>query len=59
MVSVQNLQERDIKLSSFSFSRYYTFLWLLTETYLEPGRTSTMAFFAEILNFLGSLKMVL
>ena len=45
MVSVQNLQERDIKLSSFSFSLYYTFSWLLTEACLEPGRTSTMAFF--------------
>ena len=27
MVLVQNLQERDIKLSSFSFSLYYTFSW--------------------------------
>ena len=59
MVSVQNLQERDKKLSSFSFSPYYTFSWLLAEAYLEPGRTSTMTFFCEILNFLGSLKMVL
>ena len=40
MVSVQNLQE-----ISFSFSLYYTFPWLLTEGYLEPGRTSTVAFF--------------
>ena len=45
MVSVQSLQERYIKLSSFSFSFYCTFLWLLTEAYLGPGRTSTVAFF--------------
>ena len=44
MVSVQNLRER-YKLSSFSFSLYYTFSWLLTEAYLEPAPTSTMAFF--------------
>ena len=43
--SVYKICERDIKLSSFSFSLYYTFSWLLTEAYLEPGRTSTMAFF--------------
>ena len=57
--SVYKICERDIKLSSFSFSPYYTFSWLLTEAYLESGPTSTMAFFAEIFNFLGSLKMVL
>ena len=43
--SVYKICERDIKLSSFSFSLYYTFSWLLTEAYLEPGRTSAMAFF--------------
>ena len=30
---------------SFSFALYYTFLWLLTEAYLQPGRTSTMNLF--------------
>ena len=43
--SVYKICERDIKLSSFSFSLYYTFSWLLTEAYLEPGPTSTMSFF--------------
>ena len=27
------------------FHFYYTFYWLLSETYLEPGRTSTMKLF--------------
>ena len=37
--------------SSFSFSLYYTLQWLLTEAYLEPGRTSTMKLsFANIYN---------
>ena len=43
--SVYKVCKRDIKFSSFSFSLYHTFSWLLTEEYLEPGRTSTMAFF--------------
>ena len=30
--------------SSFSFSLYYTLQWLLSEDYLEPGRTSTGEF---------------
>ena len=57
MVSVQNLQEKNF--SSFSFSLFYIFSWLLREVYLEPGRTSTVQwrFFAKILNFLGPLKM--
>ena len=41
----------DKNVSSFGFSLDYTFWWLLTEAYLEPGRTSTMEFFfAKILN---------
>ena len=41
----------DSNFSSFSFSLYYTFYWLLTEAYLEPGRISTINFFfAKILN---------
>ena len=59
MVSVQNLQEKNF--SSFSFSLFYIFSWLLRDAYLESGRTFSVQwrFFAEILNFLGSLKMVL
>ena len=37
--------------SGFSFSLYYTFQWMLTEAYLETGRTSTTKlFFGKILN---------
>ena len=43
MFSVQNLQVSDKNFSSFNFSLNYTFSWLLTETYLEPGQTYAMA----------------
>ena len=49
MVSVQ-IWKSHKNVSSFSFSLDYTFWWLLTEAYLEPGRTSTMEFFVKILN---------
>ena len=56
MVSVQNLQEKNF--SSFSFSLFYIFSWLLREAYLKSGRTFSVQwrFFAEILNFLRSFK---
>ena len=57
--SVYKICKRDKSFSSFSFSLCYTFQWLLIQTYLQPGRTSTMSFFVEILNFFGSLKIVL
>ena len=46
MVSVQ-IWKSHKNVSSFSFSLDYTFWWLLTEAYLEPGRTSTMEFFLQ------------
>ena len=43
--SMYKICKRDKNFSRFSFSLYYTFSWLLTEAYLEPRRTSTIAFF--------------
>ena len=43
--SVYKICKRDKNFSSFSFSLYYIFQWLLIEAYLEPGRTSTMELF--------------
>ena len=59
MVSVQNLQE--IKISQVLAFHFSTRFRGYLETYLEPGRTSFVQwrFFAEILNFLGPLKIVL
>ena len=59
MVSVQNLQE--IKISQVLAFHFSTPFRGYLEAYLEPGRTSSVQwrFFAEILNFLGPLKMVL
>ena len=46
MVSAQ-ICKSNKNFSSFSFSVYCTFYWLLTESYLEPGRTSTMELFCK------------
>ena len=43
LVSKDSMNKSSLKMyfSGFSFSLYYTFQWLLTDAYLEPGRTST------------------
>ena len=49
--SVQKTCKCDKDFSSFNFSLDYIFQWLLTEAFLEPGRTSTRKlFFAKILH---------
>ena len=48
--SVYKICKGDENFSSFSFSLYCPFYWLLAEAYLEPGRTSIMSVFAKILN---------
>ena len=45
--SVYKICKSDKNFSSFSSSLYCTFYWLLTEAYLEPGRTSTIELFWE------------
>ena len=48
--SVYKICQSDKSFSNSSFSLDYTFYWLLTEAYLEPGRTSQSRFFAKILS---------
>ena len=55
--SVFKICKGDKNFSSFSFSLYYIFSWLLKKAYLDPGWTSTMAFFVDILNFLSTFSL--
>ena len=45
--SVYKICKSDKSFSNFSFSIYYTFLWLLTEEYLEPSEHHNGAFFFQ------------
>ena len=57
--SVFKNYQRDKNFSNFSFSLYSIFWWLLTGAYYNLVELLQWRLFADLLNYLGSLKMVL